>query len=68
MTDPVETAIAPEEVRDVLAAAADVLFSDGITPALLDQWTAETCFLLRSRLLTERSADRAYDSPGSSKR
>jgi hypothetical protein len=68
MIDPVETAIASDEVRDVLAAAADVLFSDGISPALLDQWTAETCSLLRTRLMTERSADRAYDSPGNSKR
>jgi hypothetical protein len=38
MLDPMETAIAPDEIRDVLAAAADVLFSDGISAALLDQW------------------------------
>jgi hypothetical protein len=68
MIDPVEAAIAPDEVRDVLAAAADVLFSDGISPALLEQWTADTCFLLRTRLVTERTVVRRYDSPGNSNR
>ena len=33
-------------VRSILAAAADVLFSDGVSSALLDQWTDETIFVL----------------------
>ena len=35
-----------DEVRRVLAAAADVLFSDGVPEAFLDQWADETVFLL----------------------
>ena len=42
-------ALSPETVRDVLAAAADVVFADGVPPEFLDQWTADTCFLLRVR-------------------
>jgi hypothetical protein len=38
--------LAPEDVRTVLAAAADVVFSDGVSPAFLEQWAEETCFLL----------------------
>jgi hypothetical protein len=34
------------EVRRILAAAADVLFSDGVPDAFLDQWAEETVFLL----------------------
>ena len=41
--------LSPETVRDVLAAAADVVFADGVPPEFLDQWTADTCFLLRVR-------------------
>ncbi len=38
----------PGEVRRILAAAADVLFSDGVPDAFLDQWAEETAFLLES--------------------
>jgi hypothetical protein len=41
--------LAPEEIRTVLAAAADVVFSDGVPPEFLDQWAAETCFLLNAQ-------------------
>jgi hypothetical protein len=34
------------EVRHVLAAAADVIFSDGVPDEFLDQWAEETTFLL----------------------
>jgi hypothetical protein len=43
MTQPVPTA---DQVRVVLAAAADVLFSDGVPDAFLDQWADETRYLL----------------------
>ena len=35
-----------DEVRRVLVAAADVLFSDGVPDAFLDQWADETLFML----------------------
>ena len=35
-----------DEIRRILAAAADVVFSDGVAPAFLDQWAEETVFLL----------------------
>jgi hypothetical protein len=35
-----------DEIRYVLAAAADVLFADGVPAAFLDQWAEETAFLL----------------------
>jgi hypothetical protein len=35
-----------DEVRQILGAAADVLFSDGVPEAFLDQWADETLFLL----------------------
>ena len=34
------------EVRRILAAAADVVFSDGVPDEFLDQWADETQFLL----------------------
>src|SRR2546427_10077842 len=34
------------EVRRILAAAADVIFSDGVPDAFLEQWTDETIFML----------------------
>ena len=34
------------EIRRVLVAAADVLFSDGVPDEFLDQWADETHFLL----------------------
>jgi hypothetical protein len=37
-----------DEVRVVLAAAADVLFSDGVPGEFLDQWADETHFLLEA--------------------
>ena len=46
------------EVRRILAAAVDVLFSDGVSDAFLDQWAEETMFLLDS----DRSA-RVSHSP-----
>jgi hypothetical protein len=33
-------------VELVLAAAADVVFNDGVSPAFMRQWVDETCFLL----------------------
>jgi hypothetical protein len=33
-------------VELVLSAAADVVFSDGVSPAFLAQWVDETCLLL----------------------
>lgn len=35
-----------DEVRRILAAAADVIFSDGVPEAFLDQWADETVFML----------------------
>jgi hypothetical protein len=35
-----------DDVRLVLTAAADVLFSDGVPDAFIDQWIDETVFLL----------------------
>jgi len=35
-----------DEVRRILTAAADVLFSDGVPDAFLDQWADETLFML----------------------
>lgn len=35
-----------DEVRRILAAAADVLFSDGVPEAFLDRWAEETAFIL----------------------
>ncbi len=34
------------EVRRVLVAAADVIFSDGVPETFIDQWADETLFLL----------------------
>lgn len=44
-----------ERVRAILEAAADVLFSDGVSSAFLDQWTDETIFVL--------SASRTANTP-----
>jgi hypothetical protein len=38
-----------DDVRTVLAAAADVVFSDGVSETFLEQWTDETLFLLGVR-------------------
>jgi hypothetical protein len=46
---PVPQTLAPQDIREVLAAAADVVFSDGVPPEFIDQWAEETCFLLRAR-------------------
>jgi hypothetical protein len=35
-----------DEVRQILTAAADVLFSDGVAEEFLDQWADETVFML----------------------
>jgi hypothetical protein len=34
------------EIRRILVAAADVIFSDGVSEAFLDQWADETRILL----------------------
>ncbi len=39
-------ALSYDEVRTILTAAADVLFSDGVSDEFLDQWTDETRLLL----------------------
>lgn len=41
-----QSAPSSDEVRRILVAAADVIFSDGVPDAFLDQWTEETVFLL----------------------
>jgi hypothetical protein len=55
-------------VEVVLSAAADVVFSDGVSPAFLAQWVDETCLLLSlvpagPVALARRSDDRhVYDA------
>jgi hypothetical protein len=51
---------AQDDVRRVLVAAADVIFSDGVSKAFLDHWTAETLLLLSIRETSslERSGSR----------
>ena len=38
-----------DEVRRILAAAADVIFSDGVFEAFIDHWVVETMALLAVR-------------------
>ena len=38
-----------DEVRRILEAAADVVFSDSVPEAFLDQWADETVILLSHR-------------------
>jgi hypothetical protein len=50
-----------DEVRRILAVAADVVFSDGVSDAFLDLWADETVLvlsLLESRKVTSRSGQR----------
>jgi hypothetical protein len=47
-----------DEVRVVLAAAADVLFSDGVPEEFLDQWADETQFLLAGGAAVRSDASR----------
>ena len=52
---------AHDEVRRILVAAADVIFSDGVSNAFLDHWTDETLLLLsirESSSLDRRDAQR----------
>jgi len=35
-----------DEVRRILGAAADVVFSDGVHETFLEQWADETMFML----------------------
>lgn len=35
-----------DDVRRILVAAADVIFSDGVSEAFLDHWADETVFML----------------------
>ncbi len=53
---PVPDPVAPDRstVELVLRAAADVIFSDGVSPAMMRDWVDETCFMLS---LTAASAD-----------
>jgi len=44
------------ELRRILVAAADCVFSDGVPDAFLDQWTDETLFLLETRAASQPSA------------
>lgn len=44
--------VSRSEVRRILEAAADVVFSDGVSDAFLDDWAAETCFLIDVRAAT----------------
>jgi hypothetical protein len=44
-----------DDVRRILGAAADAIFSDGVSDAFLDHWTDETMLLLSIR---ERSIER----------
>ena len=45
-----------DEVRRILVAAADVVFSDSVPEAFLDQWTDETVILLSSAGPTRTAA------------
>jgi len=56
--------LAPEDVRAVLVAAADVVFADGVPRDFLDQWTEETCFLLRAAEESEAAVRRARGGSG----
>ncbi len=38
-----------DDIRLVLVAAADVIFSDGVSEAFINQWVAETAQLLLLR-------------------
>jgi hypothetical protein len=40
---------APHDLRTILAAAADVIFSDGVSDAFLDHWVDETLIMLSVR-------------------
>jgi hypothetical protein len=46
---PVQTTLGPHDVRAVLEAAADVVFSDGVSDDFIEQWAQDTLFLLRAR-------------------
>jgi hypothetical protein len=35
-----------DDIRRILAAGADVIFSDGVAEAFLEQWADETMFML----------------------
>jgi hypothetical protein len=71
--EPVKNSVAPElapdDIRAVLAAAADVVFSDGVAPEFLDHWAAETSFVLQARRESElRAHHRRHGSSGYSNR
>jgi hypothetical protein len=46
---PVQTTLGPTDVRAVLEAAADVVFSDGVSDDFIEQWAQDTLFLLHAR-------------------
>jgi len=54
-TDNVPTS---HEIRRILVAAADVIFSDGVSDAFLDQWADETRIMLS---IDASAADTAGD-------
>ena len=41
-----ERILTRDEVRRILAAGADVIFSDGVAEVFLEQWADETMFML----------------------
>jgi hypothetical protein len=45
----VQATLDPSDVRAVLEAAADVVFSDGVSDDFIEQWAQDTLFLLRAR-------------------
>jgi len=53
-----------DEVRRILTAAADVIFSDGVSTALLDHWVEETSFLLSLQASPEAIPRAASASAG----
>ena len=55
--------LSSEEVRAVLEAAADVIFSDGVSLEFLDQWTFETVQLLEARARAATTAKRPRAKP-----
>ena len=49
-----QTTTQTSEIREILEAAADVIFSDGVSPAFLEHWERETAALLLIRRANTR--------------
>lgn len=45
---------AKSEIREILEAAADVIFSDGVSEGFLEHWERETRALLAVRAASQR--------------